>query len=257
MPDVVYEQRGPIAWITIDRPPMNPLRAQTWDELEAATARAAADTGARVVVFTGRGDRAFCVGADLKELRESNPDDGLSGSRRLQRLMNGIERMPKPTVAAVNGYAMGGGFELAGACTFRVASENARFGVAEVDVGFVPSLGSCQRLVRLIGYARALDLVLTSRLVDAQEAYQIGLVHRLAPSAELMKAAEELASTLAAKPPTVLTLTMEAMRLGHEMSSDASDVLTAALHAATAHTSESLEARRRLRERTVGSRRGE
>lgn len=250
MPDVEYERRGPVAWLTVDRPPMNPLRAQTWQELGAALERAELDGEVRVVAVTGAGDRAFSVGGDLKEMRDFGLVDSLAEARRLQQLMGRFERCPKPTIAAVHGYALGGGFEVAAACTFRLASDDARFGVAEVDVGFVPALGACQRLVRLIGQAQAAELVLTGRVIDAHEAQRIGLVSRVVPRAELCDAVQAFGETLAIKPPNVLALTMDALRMAHEASSEAADLLSAALFSVSAQMEESREARRRLRERT-------
>lgn len=249
MSDVLYHRDGSVAWITLNRPPMNALRTQTWQELGRALDRAEADVAVRVVALTGAGDRAFSAGGDLKEMRELGAEEGLAEARRLQLLMARIEHLSKPTIAAVHGYAIGGGFELAAACTLRVATDNARFGVAEVNVGFVPALGACQRLVRLIGHAWASELVLTGRIIDAAEAYRIGLANQVVPPAELRSATETLGQSLAEKGQQVLALTMAALHASHEASAAAGDLMTAALFAVSSQSPESRAARQRLAER--------
>lgn len=247
MKDLVYECRGPVAWLTINRPPLNLLGEDTWRELGEALGRAGDDQAARVVVITGVGDRAFSAGADVKELPlEMGLMESLASAWSLQRLLTRIERFHKPTIAAVNGYALGGGCELAVACTFRIASERAQFGVPEINLGIVPALGGCQRLVRLIGLAWASEMVLTGRRVDAQEAYRIGLANRVVAAPQLQSAVQDFGETLAEKSPAALALALAALRANQEASAQTADLLNSALFTLSSQTEESREARRRL-----------
>src|SRR5688572_2595128 len=200
--NLLVERDGAVTLITLSRPKvLNALNAQTLDELTAAFDEVAADAGTRVVILTGAGDNAFVAGADINELAVQTPVGGRDHARRGQRLFDRIERLGKPVIAAVNGFALGGGCELAMACTLRVAADTARLGQPEINLGIIPGYAGTQRLARLIGRGRALEVLLTGDQLPASEAHRIGLVDRVVPAAELMAEARKLAAILAAKAP--------------------------------------------------------
>ncbi|MCK4722792.1 MAG: enoyl-CoA hydratase/isomerase family protein, partial [Dehalococcoidia bacterium] len=177
-----------------------------------------ADDSVKVLILTGAGDKAFVAGADIEELRARNTLTELGNrSARRRVLANLLETMSKPTIAAINGFAVGTGLELAIACTIRVASENAKFGQPEINLGIMPGNGGTQRLPRLVGEGRAMEMILTGDLIDAQEAYRIGLVNRVVPQAELMPYVKELATKLAAKSPLAIKLAKDAVHAGLNM----------------------------------------
>lgn len=214
--EIIYEKENTLAIITFNRPDVrNALNYLAIDEALEAAGDAEADEKVRVIILTGAGEKAFVAGADIDELRERNTLTEL-GRRSAQRrvLANLLETMSKPTIAAINGFAVGTGLELAMACTIRIASENARFGQPEVNLGIMPGNGGTQRLSRLVGEGRAMEMILTGELIDAQEAYRIGLVNRVVPQAELMPQVKELATKLAAKPPLAIKLAKDAIHTG-------------------------------------------
>src|SRR5215203_45420 len=179
-----------IAVITMNRPQaLNAFNSEQLDRLGAAFHALSQDRSVRVVILTGAGDRAFAAGADIKEMVNLTPAAGLAFGRKGQALTSAIERLPQPVIAAVNGYAFGGGCELAIACDIRLASDNARFGLSETSLSIIPAAGGTQRLARLVGKGRALEMILTGRTIGAEEALNIGLVSRVVPQAELMDAA--------------------------------------------------------------------
>lgn len=196
--NILFEVSDGVGVITINRPDaLNALNSATLDELEGLLASLDRDESVRALLITGAGDKAFVAGADIRELIEL---DGLAAhalSLMGQRITDRLESMPVPVVAAVNGYALGGGFELALACDFIYASENARLGLPEVNLGIIPGFGGTQRLCRLVGTARALEMCLTGSQLDAEEAYELGIVNRVLPQDKLMeetlKRAEEMA----------------------------------------------------------------
>ncbi len=199
---VRLEVDGHVAVVTIDRPrAMNALSVATLDELEAVLDRIEADPDVRAVVLTGAGEKAFVAGADITEIKELDRQGGEAFARRGQALFARIEAFARPVIAAVNGYALGGGCELAMACDIRVASANARFGQPEVNLGLLPGYGGTQRLPRLVGLGRAKLLMLTGDMVDAEQAYKLGLVDRLVPENSALKESLDLARAIAGKPP--------------------------------------------------------
>lgn len=229
--------------VTLDRPEkLNALNAQVLEELGAAVAAAKSETGLRCLVITGGGEKAFIAGADIGELAKLTPIEGREQSRRGQALLDSIEALPVPTIAAVNGYAYGGGLELAMACTIRVASENARMGLPETSLGIIPGYGGTQRLARLVGRARALELVLTSEKgLTATEAERIGLVNRVVPAGQALPAALEIARKIRANGPTACRYALESIRRGMDMPLAEGQVLEATLFGLCAATEDMRE----------------
>lgn len=218
MANVKLEIKPPLARITIDRPEkMNALNLATIAELEQAFATVAAEAAVRAVVVTGAGEKAFVAGADIGELAALDPIAGREYGRRGQALFRAIELSPKPVVAAINGHALGGGLELALACSFRIAAEHAKLGQPEVKLGLIPGYGGTQRLPRLIGAGRALEMLLTGEPITAPAALACGLVNAIVPAAELLSRAETLAAKAAANAPLAVRLCLEAVRRGLEM----------------------------------------
>lgn len=202
-----------ILTITVNRPEVrNAMNAEAWRELRVAVARAGEDSEIRVVIVTGAGGKAFVGGSDIRSLTQRTMVETLSGE--VQNTLSELENLPKLVIAAVNGYALGGGCELAMACDIRVASENARFGLPEVGLGIIPGAGGSQRLPRLIGMAKAKELVFTGDLIDAREAERIGLVNRVVPQAELLPAAREIAGKIMAKGPLAVQVAKTVMNVG-------------------------------------------
>jgi enoyl-CoA hydratase len=229
---LLFEKREGIGYVTVNRPTkLNALNRQVLDELETCFRAISEDEEVRVVVLTGAGEKAFIAGADISELAEQTPLTGREMAARGQRLFDFVENLGKPVIAAINGYALGGGCELAMACTLRVASENARFGQPEVKLGIVPGYGGSQRLARLVGKGRALELILTGEPVTAQEAYRIGLVNQVTPPGELLAAAEALARKILANAPLAVRFAIEAVNHGLEMSQAEGQFLEASLFA--------------------------
>jgi len=215
---VLITRDEPLATLTIDRPQArNALSIAAMDELRRAALELRHDERIRAVVVTGAGDKAFVAGADVAELAALAPEAARLFAQRGQHVFDLIAHLGKPVVAAVNGYALGGGCELALACTLRVAADTARFGQPEVNLGLLPGYGGTQRLARLVGRGRALELLLRGHAIDAQEAWRIGLVDRVVPAGELMPVARALAAELAAKPPLAVRAILEAVTRGLEM----------------------------------------
>ena len=218
---VKVETRDELAVITVNRPDkLNALNAETVNQLRAALEQVAADQSVRAVILTGAGEKSFVAGADIAELAKMSPLSGIDVSRQGQDAFRFMETMRKPVIAAVNGFALGGGLELALACHFRVASENAKFGLPEVKLGIIPGYGGTIRLPRVVGRGRALELMLTGEMIDAQEAYRIGLVNHVYPQSELMGAAEQLAKKIAANGPVAVALAIEAVDNGYHSSTE-------------------------------------
>jgi enoyl-CoA hydratase len=218
---VIVDTRGDVAVITVNRPDkLNALNAETVNELRAALEQVANDDAVRAVLLTGAGEKSFVAGADIAELAKMTPLSGIDVSRQGQDTFRFLETMRKPVIAAVNGFALGGGLELALACHFRVASENAKFGLPEVKLGIIPGYGGTVRLPRVVGRGRALEMILTGEMLDAQEAFRIGLINHVYPQSELLGAAEQLAKKIAANGPVAIALAIEAVDHGYHASTE-------------------------------------
>ena len=216
--NLLYEKKDQIGYITFNRPKvLNALNRKTMEELGDLLARAREDAEVRALILTGAGEKAFVAGADIHELAQRTPVDGKEFSLFGQGVFHMLETMGKPSIAAINGYALGGGCELALACTIRLASKTAKLGQPEVKLGIIPGYGGSQRLARLCGKGVAHELVLTGEMVSADEALRIGLVNRVVEPAELIPAAEALARKIIANAPLAVKFAMEAVEHGMEM----------------------------------------
>jgi enoyl-CoA hydratase len=228
--NVRYEVRDRIAWITIDRPAkLNALDERTVREIDAAAGRARDDDGVAVLVLTGAGDKAFVAGADIAAMATMGAREAELFSRFLQDSLDRLEGGAKPVVAAINGFALGGGLELAMACHVRIAAADARLGQPEINLGLIPGAGGTQRLQRLVGRGRALDMVLSGEMIDAERALAAGLVQKVVPREELGAAVLDYAQRLAAKSPVALARALRAILSGGEMSQAEAMKLEAAL----------------------------
>jgi len=240
--NLLLERDGAVAVLTINRPQvLNALNTPTVDALRRAVLELKHDPAIRVVILTGAGEKAFVAGADINELAVQRPVDGKEHALRGQHVFDLIENMGKPVIAAINGFALGGGCELALACTLRLAADTARLGQPEINLGIIPGYAGTQRLARLVGKGAALDLLLSGRHITAAEALQIGLVNRVVPAAELMTEARKLASELAAKPPIAMRYIIEAVNRGLEMPLDKGQFLEATLFGLVASTDDMRE----------------
>jgi len=217
--NVLYEKKGAIAYVTVNRPKvLNALNTPTWTDIRAAFEVAKADPSALGVILTGAGDKAFIAGADISELAHVDAYEAEESSRFGQGVLDLIENLGKPVIAAINGFALGGGCETAMACTIRIAAEHAKFGQPEVKLGLLPGGGGTQRLPRLVGKGRALQLILTGETISAQEAYRIGLVNEVVPAANLIERAEAILKQIAANAPIAVKFSLEAANKGLETS---------------------------------------
>src|SRR5262245_55778100 len=217
--NVLYEKKGGIAYVTVNRPKvLNALNKQTWTDLRTAFEAARDDDAVRGVILTGAGDKAFIAGADISELAHASAIDAERSSRFGQQVLDLIENLGKPVVAAINGFALGGGCETAMACTIRIAVENAKFGQPEVKLGLIPGGGGTQRLPRLIGKGRALQLILSGGMISAQEAYRIGLVNEVVAAADLIPRAEAILRDIAANAPLAVRYALDATHKGMDSS---------------------------------------
>jgi enoyl-CoA hydratase len=219
--NLLVERDAAVLIVTLNRPKvLNALNAATLLELAQVIEEARLDASVRAIVLTGAGEKSFVAGADINELAVQTPVSGREHARHGQAVFDRIERLGKPVVAAVNGFALGGGCELAMACTIRIAADTAKFGQPEINLGLLPGYAGSQRLPRLVGRGRATELLLTGAQITADEAWRIGLVNRVVPAAELMNEARTLAQTLAAKPPIAVRYILEAVASGLEMAFD-------------------------------------
>jgi enoyl-CoA hydratase/carnithine racemase len=217
--NVLYEKKASIAYVTINRPKvLNALNQATWRELQTAFEAARKDEEVRGVIVTGAGDKAFIAGADIGELSKVSAVEAEKSSSSGQAVLNLVENLGKPVIAAINGFALGGGCETAMACTIRIASESAKFGQPEVKLGLLPGGGGTQRLPRLVGKGRALQLILTGEVIGAQEAYRIGLVNEVVPAADLISRAEAILKQIFSNAPVAVKYSLEAVNKGLETS---------------------------------------
>ena len=217
--NVLYEVKDSIAYVTLNRPKvMNALNHKTWEDLETAFQDARNDASVRGVILTGAGDKAFIAGADINELAGLTAVEAERSSTFGQSVLNLVESLGKPVIAAINGYALGGGCETAMACTIRIASETAKFGQPEVTLGVMPGAGGTQRLPRLVGRGRALQIILTGQIIDASEAYRIGLVNEIVPTANLVARAEAILKQIFGNAPVAVKYSLEAVMKGLETS---------------------------------------
>lgn len=240
--NVLYECKDAIAIITINRPKvLNALDQVTLTQLREAFETAREDASVLGVILTGAGDRAFIAGADIGELARLSVVEAEAYSRQGQALLDLIETFGKPVIAAVNGYALGGGCEAAMACTIRLAADNAKFGQPEVKLGLIPGFGGTQRLARLVGKGRALQLILTGAMVDAQEAYRLGLVNEIVPHADLIARAETILRQIGANAPLAIKFAIEAVNKGMETSLPEGLALEGSLFAICASTEDKAE----------------
>ena len=217
--NVLYEKKGAIAYVTLNRPKvLNALNRRTWEDLQTAFKDAREDSAIRGVILTGAGDKAFIAGADIGELSRVTAVEAEESSTFGQGVLNVIENLGKPVVAAINGFALGGGCETAMACTIRLATESARFGQPEVKLGVPPGGGGTQRLPRLVGKGRALQLILSGEMISAQEAYRIALVNEVVLAADLIPRAEAILKQIFANAPLAVRYSLEAVNRGLETS---------------------------------------
>ncbi len=240
--NVVYEKKGPIAYVTFNRPKvLNALNGKTISELKSAFEDACDDSAVRGVILTGAGDKAFAAGADIGEMANNTALEAEEATRRGQKVTELIENLGKPVVAAVNGFALGGGCELAMACTIRVAAETAKFGQPEVKIGIMPGYGGTQRLPRLVGRGRALQLILSGEVIAAQEAYRIGLVNEVVPNADLIARAEAILNQISSNAPVGVKFSIEAVNKGLDTSVAEGLLIEASLFALCASTEDKKE----------------
>ena len=216
--NLLFERDGGVAVVTINRPKvLNALNSATLDELRRVLLAIRRDEAVRCVVITGAGEKSFVAGADINELAVQTPVSGRDHARTGQHVLDLIENLGKPVIAAINGFALGGGCELAMACTIRIAADTARLGQPEINLGIIPGYAGTQRLARLIGRGRALDMLLTGEHVNAAEAFRLGLVNRVVPAVQLMDDARKLAASLAAKAPIAMRFIIDAVNKGLDM----------------------------------------
>jgi enoyl-CoA hydratase len=238
----LYEKRGAIACLTVNRPKvLNALNTPTLKDLLTALEDARDDTALRGVILTGAGNKAFIAGADISELAHATAIDAERSSRFGQGVLDLIENLGKPVIAAVNGFALGGGCEAAMACAIRIAVESAKFGQPEVTLGLVPGGGGTQRLPRLVGKGRALQLILSGEMISAQEAYRIGLVNEIVPPSDLIARAEAILNKIASNAPIAVKLALEAANKGMETSQSEGLLLEAAYFGLCAATEDKKE----------------
>jgi enoyl-CoA hydratase len=240
--NVLYESKGAIAYVTVNRPKvLNALNTPTWEDLRTAFEKARDDATVRGVVLTGSGDKAFIAGADIGELAHVTAFEAEQSSRFGQEVLDLIENLGKPVIAAVNGFALGGGCETAMACTIRIAADTAKFGQPEVTLGLVPGGGGTQRLPRLVGKGRALQLILSGEMISAQEAYRIGLVNEVVAPADLIAHAEAILSKISANAPIAVKFALEAANKGLETSQSGGLLLEASYFGLCAATEDKKE----------------
>jgi enoyl-CoA hydratase/carnithine racemase len=255
--NVVYAKQDGLAYVTVNRPRvLNALNTPTWKDLRKAFEDARDDGAIRGVILTGAGDKAFIAGADISELAHVSAVDAEASSRFGQQVLDLIESLGKPVIAAINGFALGGGCETAMACTIRIAVETAKFGQPEVTLGLVPGGGGTQRLPRLVGKGRALQLILSGEMISAQEAWRIGLVNEVVPAAALITRAEAILRKIASNAPMAVKFALEAANKGVETSQSEGLLLEASYFGLCAATEDKKEGTTAFLERRTPQFRG-
>jgi enoyl-CoA hydratase len=240
--NVSLETKNKIAYVTINRPKvLNALNMQTMEELRQAFVELKGNGDVRVVILTGAGEKSFVAGADINELQKNNPVEAKEYTHRGQAVLDVIENLGKPVIACINGFALGGGCELAMACTMRLASENAKLGQPEVKLGIIPGYGGTQRLPRLVGKGVAAQLLLTGDMINAQEAHRIGLVNEVVAAAELVPRAEAIAQAIIKNAPLAIQYCLEAVNHGMEMTQQEGLFLEATLFSVCCATEDKKE----------------
>ncbi len=255
--NIKFDKKDQMATITIDRPKvLNALNMATMHELRQAFTGAREDRDVRVVILTGAGEKSFVPGADINELAKHGAVEGKEYTHRGQSVLDLIESLGKPVICCINGFALGGGCELAMACTFRIASENAKIGQPEVKLGIIPGYGGSQRLPRLVGKGLAMQMLLSGEHISAQEAHRIGLVNEVVPQAELIPRAEAIAKKIIANAPLAVQYCMEAVHRGMEMSQGEGLYLEATLFGLCCATEDKKEGTTAFLEKRVASFKG-
>lgn len=240
--NVLYEKKAAIAYVTVNRPKvLNALNRATWADLRMAFEDARNDAAVHGVILTGAGDKAFIAGADIGELAQATAIEAEQSSRFGQEVLDLVENLGKPVIAAVNGFALGGGCETAMACTIRIAADGAKFGQPEVKLGLLPGGGGTQRLPRLVGKGRALQLILSGEMIGAQEAYRIGLVNEIVPAHELIARAEAMLDKIVANAPVAVKYALQAANKGLETSQSEGLLLEASYFGLCAATDDKKE----------------
>ena len=240
--NLLLERDGPVAIVTLNRPKvLNALNSQTLSELAGVLAELKADAAVRAIVLTGAGEKSFVAGADINELAALRPVEAIEHARQGQQVLDTIENLGKPVIAAVNGFALGGGCELAMACTIRLAADSARFGQPDINLGIIPGYAGSQRLPRLVGKGVALEILLSGDMVGAERAYEIGLVNRVVAAADLMAEAKKLAHMLASKAPIAVRYILDAVHQGMETTFSSGEFLESSLFGAIAASADMRE----------------
>jgi len=255
--NILIERDGAIAVVTINRPKvLNALSTQTIDELRRVMLSLRHDEAVRAVILTGAGEKSFVAGADINELAAQSPASGRELSLRGQHVFDLIENLGKPVIAAINGYALGGGCELALACTIRIAVDTARIGQPEINLGIIPGYGGSQRLPRLVGRGPALEMLLTGDQISAADAYRLGLVNRVVTAANLMGESRKLANALASRAPLAVRYILDAVNRGLEMPLRDGQVFEATLFGLVAATEDMREGTKAFLEKRKAEFRG-
>jgi enoyl-CoA hydratase len=241
--NIIFKKEAQIGFVTVNRPEVyNALNHELLTELGEVISQIRKDSDVGAVILTGAGDKAFVSGADINELSAMNSSiSGFDTSREHQSVLDQLEKLGKPSIAAINGFCLGGGLELAMACTLRIASEKAKLGLPELGLGIIPGYGGTQRLTRLVGRGKAAEMILTAKPIDAQEAFRVGLVNRVVPSGEVILRAKELAESILKNGSTAIRLTMDLIVRGMDMSLDNSLAFESALSALTIGSPEALQ----------------